>query len=90
MHVLNLGVEAKLRALIDHIAALKVNKAWKQIQMDSRIRLMIKRVDIVGGVLRAFGQMGAPSLFRQTDVKFIGESGIDRGGLTAEMLCDFW
>ena len=51
---------------------------------------MIKRVDIVGGVLRAFGQMGAPSLFRQTDVKFIGESGIDRGGLTAEMLCDFW
>lgn len=88
--LLNLGVEAKLRALLDHVAALRVNKAFRRVAMERRLPLTVKRTDIVGCVLRAFAQMNGPSLFRQTEVKFVGESGVDHGGLTSEMLADFF
>ena len=42
------------------------------------------------GAIYAFTAIKGPSLFRQMDVKFYCESGIDRGGLTSEMLADFF
>ena len=86
----NLGVDVKLRVLLDHVAALKVNKAYRHMAIDRRLPMTIKRSDLVGCVLRAFATCKGPSLFRQTEVKFVRESGIDRGGLTSEMLNDFF
>jgi len=80
----------KLACLTDFINLSRANKQYRNMSLDKRLPITVNREDIVGSMLRAFGNIKGPSLFRQMDVRFVGESGIDRGGLTTEALADFF
>ena len=86
-------MQAVPRTIIIRLLQIPLNhlhKAFRRVAMERRLPLTIKRTDVVGCALRAFAQMNGPSLFRTTEVKFIGEAGVDRGGLMSEMLADFF
>ena len=85
LHCLDLSVEAKLVALLDHVASLKTNKGFKNMRLERRQPIAIRRESLLPSVIKAFLNIRGPSIYRSTDVKFVGEAGMDRGGLTTEV-----
>ena len=88
--VLNVSLEAKLLALNDHTTALRKDKAFRHMGLDRRLKIAVRRDDVVASVCRAFAAIKGPSIFKATDVRFVGESGVDRGGISSEMISVFF
>ena len=52
--VLNVSLEAKLLALNDHTTALRKDKAFRHMGLDRRLKIAVRRDDVVASVCRAF------------------------------------
>ena len=87
---------ARYLALREHIEHCR--KLAKDKSPTSRFRLELPRQGLVPALLGAFtrltqgaaGGFGPVQLWRDTNVAFVGEEGIDEGGLTCEMHSLFW
>ena len=86
-----LELAAKLLALRQYIEMLEMSTklAFKKARETWKVPLVRSR--IVPNLLECFGTLHHHALiWRRTRVTFIGEEGIDEGGLTTDMPSSFW
>jgi hypothetical protein len=86
-----LELNAKLLALRQHIEVLDATAKDKNKRAKELWKLTLVRTRLVANVLECFKPLQFPALiWRSTVVTFVGEDGIDEGGLTADLHSSFW
>ncbi|KAK3281607.1 hypothetical protein CYMTET_10602 [Cymbomonas tetramitiformis] len=77
-----LDSDAKLELLREHVHSLQEGRA--------AVNIRVRREHLISDVIAVFSEMEKDALYFPLKVRFIGEAGIDAGGLTSELYTDFF